>query len=123
MICNKKGCGGKNNSGVMADTAFLLCRDVISNLGRCDTCVVAGSAIVGVNAQVGKGYARKGGKVVDIVTGGAIQGRWHMIAGLSDTDLAVMATGTIVDIDTHVIKSRARKVRGVMAHDAILGGR
>ena len=51
---------------------------MINDLGRCDTCVVAGGAIVGVYAQVGKGYARKASKVVGVVTRGAIQGRRYM---------------------------------------------
>ncbi len=65
---------GKNNSGIVTDAALLICRNVINNLGRCDTCVVAGGTIVGVYAQVIKGYARKAGKVVRIVTRRAIQG-------------------------------------------------
>jgi predicted Rossmann-fold nucleotide-binding protein len=73
MNCKKKRCRGKNNSGIVTDAALLLCRNVINNLGRCDACVVAGGAIVGVYAQVGKGYARKAGKVVGIVTRRAIQ--------------------------------------------------
>ena len=61
VTCSEKHCGGKSNSGIVADTALLFCRDVINNLGCCDTCVVAGGAIVGIYAQVGKGYAGKGG--------------------------------------------------------------
>ena len=68
MKCVKERCRGKNNSGIVTDTALLLCRNVINNLWGCDTCVMAGGAIVGVYAQVGKGYARKAGKVVRIVT-------------------------------------------------------
>ena len=103
----------------MTDTTLLICRDVINDLGRCDTCVVAGGAIVGVYAQVGKGYARKAGKVVGIVTGRAIQSRRQMIHRLSNTDLTVMARRAVVDIDTHVIKRRTSKVRSVMARGAI----
>lgn len=52
----------------MTGTAFGLCRDVVDYLGRCDTCVMAGCAIVRVYAQVAKSDARKGRVVIDIVT-------------------------------------------------------
>ena len=57
----------------MADTAIILSRDVIYLLGRCYTRGMAGCTIVRIYTQVAKSYARKARKVVDIVTGRAIQ--------------------------------------------------
>jgi len=119
MKRDKKGCRGKNNSGIVADTAIILCRDVIDFLGGCDACVMAGCAIVGIYAQVAESYARKARKVINIVTRRTIQGRRYMIYRLSDTDRTVMARGAVVDIYTHVIKRRICKVRSVMARGAI----
>jgi hypothetical protein len=119
MSCDKKRCRGKNNSGIVADTAVIFCRDVIDFLGGCDACVMAGRAIVGVYAQVAKSYARKAGKVIDIVTRRTIQGRRYMIDRLSNADPIVMARRAVVNIYAHVIKRRIPKVRSVMARGAI----
>ena len=62
----------------MTDTAIILCGDVIELFGSCDTRVMAGGAIIGIYALVVKSYTGKAGKVIDIVTGRAIQGRWNV---------------------------------------------
>ena len=123
MHREEKSCRRKNTSGVVADTAIILSRDVIDFLGSCDARVMAGCAIVGIYTQVVEGNSREGRKVVDNVTRRTIQGCRHMVGGLSDTDPAIMAKSTVVGVDTHVIECRTDEVRRVVAHDAILDSR
>ena len=69
MNRDEKGCRRKNTSGVVADTAIILSRDVIYLLGSGYARVMAGCTIVGIYAQVVEGYSCEGRKVVDDVTG------------------------------------------------------
>lgn len=57
----------------MADTAIILCGDMINNPGSCDARIMAGRTVVVIYAQVVKADTRKGDKVVGGVTGRAIQ--------------------------------------------------
>ena len=91
MACRKKRGRRKNISGIVTDTAIFLCRDMTGRLGRCNTSVMAGRAIVGIYAQVVKGDARKARKVKDIVASRAIQVRRKMTAGFANADLTVVA--------------------------------
>lgn len=69
LVNRKQKCRGrKRNRGIMADAALLLCRNVIHNLRRCDTGVMARGAVIRIYAQVVVGNARKGRKIVDHVT-------------------------------------------------------
>ena len=82
---------GKYTRGIVTHTAVILCRDVIHDLGCRDTRVMTGRAVVGIYAQVVKGYACKADKIVDVVTGRAIQACRQMIRRFSKTDVTVMA--------------------------------
>jgi len=118
----QKSRGTEGHSGIVADTAIFVCRDVISFLGGCDTRAMAGCAIVGVYAQVIKRDARESRKISGVMTGRTIQGRRQMIVGLANTHTIVMARRTVIDIYTHVSKRRGGKVDGVVARGAILVG-
>lgn len=80
---------------------------------------MAGRAVVLIDAQVIEGDAGKTGRIV-AVAGRAIQGRRHVIEGFSDTDVSVMAQGTVAGIDEQVIEGRIGKFGGGMAIGAIL---
>lgn len=75
----------------MADTAFILCRDVAECLARCDTRVMTGCTVVGIDTLVVEGDTRKAVKVAGRVARRAIQTRRYMSQRLSSTDIAVMA--------------------------------
>ena len=103
----------------MADTALSLRRDMINDLGRCDTGGMAGCAIAGIYTQVVKGDTGKGGEVVGVMARRAVQDRRQMIQRLSKGDVTFMAGRAVVGY-TDVIKRRTGKVRGVeMASVAI----
>lgn len=102
----------------MADTALSLRRDVINDLGCCDTGGVAGCAITGIYTQVVKGDTRKGGEVAGVMARRAVQDRRQMIQRLSKGDVTLMAGLAVVGY-TDVIKRRTSKVDGVMASVAI----
>lgn len=87
----KQGCRSKRNRGLVTDTAFTLCRDVVGCLARRDTRVMTGCTVVGVDTLVVKGDAGKAVKVAGRVTRRAIQTRRHMTQRLPNTDIAVMA--------------------------------
>ena len=97
-------------------------RDMVDDLGRCDTRVMAGRAIVGIDAKVVKGDARKADKVISDVTRRAVERRRYVITRLPEADFAVMARPAIIDIDAHMIKRRVIKVRGVVTCGAIRRG-
>ena len=122
MQRNHEGCRGKGVGGIVTDAAIILRGDVIQLLGGCDTCVMTGCAVIGIDARVAEGYAGEAGKIVDVVTRRAIQDGRHMTGRLSNTDPPVMARRAVVGIYTHVIKRRARKVHGVMAHGTVRCG-
>ena len=103
----------------MADTALSLRRDMINDLGRCDTGGMAGCAIVGIYTQVVKGDTRKGGEVVGVMARRAVQDRRQMIQRLSKGDVTVMAGRAVVGY-ADVVKRRVCKVDGVMAISTIL---
>ena len=111
-------CRCKQGSGIVADTALSLRRDMINDLGRCDTGGMAGCAIAGIYTQVVKGDTGKGGEVVGVMARRAVQDRRQMIQRLSKGDVTFMAGRAVVGY-TDVIKRRTSKVDGVMASVAI----
>jgi hypothetical protein len=84
-------CRCKQGRGIVADTALSLRRDMINDLGRCDTGGMAGCAIAGIYTQVVKGDTRKGGEVVGVMARRAVQDRRQMIQRLSRGDVTIMA--------------------------------
>lgn len=120
MNRTKQRCRCKRSRGIVTDTAFALCRDVVGCLALRDTRVVTGCTVIGIDTQVVKGDAGKAAKVAGRVTRRAIQSRRYMIQRLSNTDIAVMALRAITGIDTHVTKRHNSKAGGVMAIDTIL---
>ena len=55
----KKVGRSKISGGIVTDTAIIRCRDMINLLRGCDTSVMAGRAIVGIDAHVVKNRARE----------------------------------------------------------------
>ena len=54
MYCSKKRCRCKNIRRSVADTAIILCRDMVNLFAGCDTSVMANRAIGVINAYVVK---------------------------------------------------------------------
>jgi hypothetical protein len=100
-------------------TAFSLRRDMINDLGCCDTGGMAGCAIAGIYTQVVKADTRKGGEVVGVMARRAIQACRQMVQGLSKGDVTVMAGRAVVGY-AGVVKRCICKVNGVMAIGTIL---
>ncbi len=110
----------KTERGIVTDTALALCRDMVGCLACRDTCVMAGRAVVGIDALVVEGDAGKAAEVAGRVTGRAIQSRRHMVQRLPNSDIAVMALRAIAGIDTRVAKRRRNKAGGGVTIGAIL---
>ena len=90
MARHKKRGRCKNIGGIVADTAIVLCRDVIGRFGGRITCVMAGCTIAGIYSQVIESNACKAAKITGVVTRRAIKACWQMIDRRSSTDPAVM---------------------------------
>jgi len=119
MNCIQKRSRREYIGRVVADAAIILRGNVIDLFGSCYAGIMAGGAVVLIDAQVIEADAGKTGRIV-AVAGGAIQGRRYVIDWLSDTDVAVMAQGAVAGIDEQVIEGRIGKFSGGMAVDAIL---
>ena len=105
----------------MTDAAFILCRDVINLLGRCNTGVMAGCAIAAYYVRVMDKSARECTKaVVDSVTRRAVQVGRYMTERLACADITVMAGQAVAGICTCVVKRHTSKFGGVMANSTIL---
>jgi len=76
---------------------------VVNLLGRCDTGIMAGSAVVCIDAQMVERYTCKCIEVTDIVTIRATQRCWYMVQRLPKADVTVMACFTVIH-DTGMIE-------------------
>lgn len=104
--------------GCVTDTAIIQCRDMINRLAGGEAASMAGRATVG-GCRVVKNYSREAGKVVGVMTIGAIPGGRNVggvgLGILIDCHNTIVAQRAVVDIYAQVVKrcSREGTARGV----------
>ena len=94
-------------------------RDMIQRLRCRDARGVTGRAIVWIDAEMVEANAGEAVEVIGDMTGGAVEARRHMIDGLAQGDVAIMAQRTVTAIDTKVVERGVRKLRRPVTDAAI----
>lgn len=106
---------------IVTHAAFILRRNVIKLLRRCNTRVMTGRTIAAHYIQIMDKRAGEGTKtVVDDVARRTLQVRRHMTNRLAIADITVMAGQAVAGIRARVIKRHRSKIGRCMASGAIL---